>query len=488
MTEHGYTPARDGNPGIYKIVIATGFGIFLGALDGSIVNVSLYTIAEGFSVGMPEVQWVVVTYLLIITSLMPLMGKFGDRFGKARVFQIGMLLFILGSFSCAVSVTLHILIASRVFQAIGGSMMTANGLALVTYYSDPKIRGRAMGMSSMILAAALGLGPPLGGLLTQYFGWPSVFLVNVPIGLVGLIVIWKFVPETKRVSEARFDTIGASLFFGFLFVMILAVSTYNKVSIQFTFGLLIAFVLLFLLFIERERVFGSPIIPMYVLADKRIAISIFTALLAFMSYIPISYLLAFYLQDALGLSPSITGLVLVTHPVMISFTGPLSGLIAERINARIQTVIGLLVQIFGIILLGFAIPNLLLIIISIAILGTGLSLFTVANNNFIMTSAPKEYMGVVSALSNLSRTSGFTIAIATATTVFAIFMTIFNPSGLTQGPQYIDAYSASFQMTAWFFIAFAVIAAILSIFRGKSPYERQREQYSPHDDITINLQ
>jgi MFS family permease len=207
-------------PGPYKIVAATSFGVFLSALDASIVNVSLVTMEKSLGVNMAAIQWVIVAYLLIVTSAMPLMGKVGDRLGKTRIFQLGMLVFISGSFLCAISIGLEMLVAARIFQALGASMISANGLALVTYFTTPQNRGRAIGMNSIVLAAALGSGPVLGGLLSQYFGWPSIFLVNLPIGIIGLIVVHMIVPETESVKEVKFDTPGAILFFAFLFLMI----------------------------------------------------------------------------------------------------------------------------------------------------------------------------------------------------------------------------------------------------------------------------
>ncbi|MBY8998424.1 MAG: MFS transporter, partial [Candidatus Thorarchaeota archaeon] len=177
MTTPSTIPNMTGSnmPGPYKIVAATSFGIFLSALDASIVNVSLVTMKDSFGVSIAAIQWVVVAYLLIVTSAMPLMGKLGDRLGKTRVFQLGMLVFISGSLFCAISVGFEMLVAARVFQALGASMISANGLALVTYFTTPQNRGRAIGMNSIVLAAALGMGPVVGGVLTQFYGWPSIF-------------------------------------------------------------------------------------------------------------------------------------------------------------------------------------------------------------------------------------------------------------------------------------------------------------------------
>ncbi len=474
MTTPSTIPNGAVMPGPYKIVAATSFGIFLSALDASIVNVSLVTMKDNFGVSIAAIQWVVVAYLLIVTSAMPLMGKLGDRLGKTKVFQIGMLVFIIGSLLCAFSIGLEMLVAARVFQALGASMISANGLALVTYFTTPQNRGRAIGMNSVVLAAALGMGPVLGGILSQFYGWPSIFLVNLPIGLIGLLVVQKVVPETDPVKETKFDTPGAALFFSFLFLLIYFFTVAPSVS--FGIGVLIieAFFITFLAFLLRQRSFHSPIIATKVLADRKISTSIFSALLAYMAMVPISFLLPFYLQEALGFNQSMTGIFLMVQPIMISVTGPIAGFASERLRAKIQTVTGLLLQLTGLVFIAFAIPNVLLMAIGVAIMGTGLSFFSVANGNFIMTSAPKQYMGVVSALTNIARTTGFSIATALVTTIFGVFFLLANPGGLISGPIFEAGYGQAVVNTIWVFSIRCIIAAVISSLRGTNPEEEER--------------
>lgn len=461
-------------PGPYKIVAATSFGVFLSALDASIVNVSLVTMEDSLGVNMAAIQWVIVAYLLIVTSAMPLMGKVGDRLGKTKVFQLGMLVFISGSFLCAISIGLEMLVAARIFQALGASMISANGLALVTYFTTPQNRGRAIGMNSIVLAAALGSGPVLGGFLSQYFGWPSIFLVNLPIGVIGLLVVQVMVPETEPVKEVKFDTPGAVLFFAFLFIMIYFFTVIG--FIPFGIGLLLVewFFIAFLAFLLRESSFPSPIIAVGVLSDRRISTSIFSAIFAYMAMIPISYLLPFYLQEALGFTQSMTGIFLMVQPIVISVTGPVAGFVSERWHAKYQTVVGLIVQLGGLIVVALAIPNILFMAIGVAIMGTGLSFFSVANGNFIMTAAPKKYMGVVSALINIARTSGFSIATALVTTIFEMFFLVTNPGGATSGPAYTASYGGAVVLTIWIFTILVIIAAIISSLRGSNPCEDER--------------
>jgi EmrB/QacA subfamily drug resistance transporter len=461
-------------PGPYKIVAATSFGVFLSALDASIVNVSLVTMKDDLGVPMVAIQWVIVAYLLIVTSTMPLMGKLGDRLGKTRVFQFGMLVFIGGSFLCAISVGLEMLVAARVFQALGASMLSANGLALVTYFTTNQNRGRAIGMNSIVLAAALGFGPVLGGVLSQFYGWPSIFLVNLPIGIIGFLIVQFVVPQTERVKEVKFDTPGAILFFSFLFILIYYFTVVSEVS--FGIGVLLAegFFITFFAFLIRERSYHSPIIAIGVLSDKRISASIFSALLAYMAMVPISFLIPFYLQEALNFSQSMTGIFLMVQPIMISVTGPIAGFVSERWCAKNQTVVGLIIQLLGLATIAFAIPNVIPMALGVAIMGTGLSFFSVANGNFIMTAAPKRYMGVVSALTNIARTTGFSVATALVTTTFGVFFFITNPGGSTSGPFFATSYGQAVELTIWVFTVLVIIAAIISSLRGLNPCEAER--------------
>jgi len=405
---------------------------------------------------------------------MPLMGKLGDRLGKTKVFQLGMLVFILGSFLCAISIGLEMLVAARVFQALGASMLSANGLALVTYFTTNQNRGRAIGMNSIVLAAALGSGPVLGGILSQFYGWPSIFLVNLPIGIIGFLVVQYIVPETEPVKETKFDTIGAVLFFSFLFILIY----YVTVAVETSFGLDIilieAMIISLLAFIIREGSFHSPIITTAVLKDKRVSTSIFSAILAYMAMVPISFLLPFYLQEALDFTQSITGIFLMVQPIMISVTGPIAGFVSERWCAKNQTVVGLVIQLGGLAFVALAIPNVLLMALGVAIMGTGLSFFSVANGNFIMTAAPRKYMGVVSALTNIARTTGFSIATALVTTVFGIFFLTTNPGGVTSGPIFATSYGQAVASTIWVFSFLVIISAIISSLRGLNPCEAER--------------
>jgi DHA2 family multidrug resistance protein-like MFS transporter len=288
------------------------------------------------------------------------------------------------------------------------------------------------------------------------------------------VVVWKMVPGTEKVQELKFDTLGAALFFTFLFLLVYYVTVAVDADLLTSLALIGATVLAFAALILRERGFASPVISLHVLADRRISTGIFSAILAYMAMVPVSFLMPFYLQEALGFDQFWTGVFLVVQPIMISVTGPVAGFASERVRARTQTVVGLLVQLLGLLVIAIAIPNIIAMAVGVAIMGMGLSFFSVGNGNFIMTCAPKKYMGVISALTNVARTTGFSVATALVTTAFGFFFAMFNPGGLPSGPGYVIAYSLGVQYTVWVFCGLALVAAAISSFRGMSPAEEAR--------------
>ncbi len=453
-------------PGPMVIAAATGLGVFLSALDSSIVNVSLVTVARDLAVGREEIQWVVVAYLLVYTAFMPLMGKVGDRLGLERVFQSGMVLFMAGSLMCALSHSLVQLVVARLFQALGASMMAANGLALIAYFTTPEDRGRAMGLNSVVLAAALAMGPVIGGVLSEHFGWPSIFLVNLPVGLVGLVFFHYEVGATERDEEVAFDVPGALLLLGGLAVTVLTVSLARRLTPDYTLPLVALATLFFVGFVLREEAFHTPMIPVALMADRRIATSVLSALLMFIAIVPVTYMFPFFLQEALGYDQSMTGLLLVVHPLVISIVGPAAGLMSERVSGAAQTSAGLVLVAAGLFAMGAATPHVPSMLAAVAVMGVGTATFSVANGNFAMTAAPPQHRGVVSALVNVARTTGFAIGTAGVTAVFVVVYGVL--TGIPGGPPTIDvtAYILTYRAVVWTFSLFAVAGAVVSLVRG----------------------
>ncbi|HUU87598.1 MAG TPA: MFS transporter, partial [Candidatus Glassbacteria bacterium] len=196
------------------LVSATGIGMFMSALDESIINVSIVSMAEYFETDQTHVQWIVLVYLLVIVGLSALAGYLGDRYSIKLVFQIGMIIFSIGSLICALSISLPMLIVARIVQGIGAAGILANGNALITKFTNEEQRGLAIGLTALIAAMGVVVGPVIGALLTQYTTWQYIFWINVPIGFIGIIYLQFALPGTPSVNKEnhRGDALGSIIF------------------------------------------------------------------------------------------------------------------------------------------------------------------------------------------------------------------------------------------------------------------------------------
>ncbi|NLF11004.1 MAG: MFS transporter, partial [Anaerolineaceae bacterium] len=208
----------------WYVMAAVGMGIILATIDGSIVNVALPTLVRAFDTGFAAVQWVVLAYLLTVTTLMLSVGRLGDMIGKKPLYVAGFVIFTLGSVLCGLSPTIGWLIGFRILQAIGAALLMALGMAIVTEAFPPSERGKALGISGSMVSIGIVLGPVLGGLIIGALSWHWIFYVNLPVGIVGTWMVLHFVPARRPVGGQRFDWVGAMLLFGSLMALLLAMT------------------------------------------------------------------------------------------------------------------------------------------------------------------------------------------------------------------------------------------------------------------------
>lgn len=454
------------------ILPITAIGTFMSAMDGSIVNVSLFTIAGALNTNMEGVKWVSIIYLLVIASLIGIGGSLGDNYGRKRIFQLGMLFFVLGSLSCAFSPTLEVLVLSRALQAVGAAGLMANGLALVITYVEPSIRGRAIGINSLVVASALSSGPALGGILTRYVGWPSIFLINIPIGLFGILLVQKFIPETPE-KRHKLDYGGMFVFIIAAFSLVQGISTLVKGE---PIGVILITITLIcgLIFIRIESNHPSPMISVDIMRDRTILTGFISSFLCYMVYYSVVFLLPFYYQDVLSLGPDQTGFLMIVPPLAMAIMGPFAGFFAEKIEAKRSTSFGAIFLSFFVLFLAILFiifPNnsneIIFILVPLVAFSAGsLTIFTVSNGTSVMNAAPKGDVSVVSGLIGLSRNIGFALGTTISSSIIMLFLIINNPDNLISGPTFISSYHISLGETFFLFSLFALAGAIISYLRG----------------------
>jgi EmrB/QacA subfamily drug resistance transporter len=400
----------------WYVMIAVSLGVFLATIDGSIVNVALPTLVRELQTEFAIVQWVVLAYLLTLTTLMLSVGRLADMIGKKSIYMTGFVVFTLGSVLCGLAPTVYWLIGFRVMQAVGAAMVFALGTAIVTEAFPPQERGKALGVVGSVVSIGIVIGPTLGGILIEGFSWHWIFMVNLPVGIIGTILVWRFVPLTQPEGEQKFDYWGGITLFVALISLLLALTLgqnwgFTDRRVLLLLGLSLISTLFFL---GIERYTPQPMIELSLFQNRLLNINLITGFLAFMSVAGALILVPFYLENMLGYGPQQVGFLLAALPVMLGIVAPISGVLSDRLGTRTITVVGLAVLMLG--YYGLSTMTIetttLGFVLRYALIGLGFGIFQSPNNSAIMGSAPRERLGIVSGLLAVNRSLGQTTGIA----------------------------------------------------------------------------
>ncbi|MDO3436068.1 MFS transporter [Rhizobium sp. CBN3] len=441
--------------------------MLLPSLGTSIANIGLPALAQAFGGSFQEVQWIVLAYLLAITTLIVSVGRLGDMTGRRRLLLIGILLFTLASVLCGLAPALWLMIAARALQGLGAAIMMALTMAFVGE-TVPKARtGSAMGLLATMSAIGTALGPSLGGALIAGFGWPAIFLVNVPLGIVAFTLAYRFLPADGNIGKterAGFDMAGTLLLALALSAYALAMTTGRGSFGLLNLTLLTAAFFGIGLFVFAERKAASPLIRLAVFRNAVLSASL--VMNALISTVMMATLVVgpFYLSFALGLSEAAVGAVMSIGPVISILAGVPAGRLVDRLDTPFVIAAGLIAMAAGAIALA-VLPGMAGYIAAIAILTPGYQLFQAANNTAVMADVGPDQRGVISGALNLSRNLGL---ITGASVMGAVFARASGTSDVAvAGP---EAIHSGMQIT--FAVAAMAIAAALAI--AAATYRRGR--------------
>ncbi|WP_232247401.1 MFS transporter [Kitasatospora azatica] len=399
--------------------------MLLSSLGTSIANVALPTLAQVFGASFQQVQWIVLAYLLAITTLIVSVGKLGDLIGRRRLLLAGISLFTAASVLCGVAPTLWLLIAARAAQGLGAAVMMALTMAFVGETVPKERTGSAMGLLGTMSAIGTALGPSLGGVLIAGPGWRAVFLVNAPLGVLTLLLAHRYLPVDRREPRAervRFDTVGTVLLALTLAAYALAMTLGRGSFGAVNTALLVAAALGAVLFVRAEARVAAPLIRLAMFRDRALSASL--AMSALVSTVMMATLVVgpFYLSRGLGLQAALVGLVLSAGPLVAALTGVPAGRIADRFGAHRMTVLGLTAIAAGSLVLSLT-PlrfGILGYLAPIVVVTAGYAVFQTANNTGVMTDVPPDRRGVTSGLLNLSRNLGLITGASVMGAVFAL--------------------------------------------------------------------
>jgi EmrB/QacA subfamily drug resistance transporter len=427
MTSESHDAATAGAeraPAVRWALASLSLSMLLSSLGTSIANVALPTLAQAFNASFQEVQWIVLAYLLAITTLIVSVGRLGDITGRRRLLLAGILLFTTASVLCGVAPTLWLLIAARTAQGLGAAVMMALTMAFVGETVPKEKTGSAMGLLGAMSAIGTALGPSLGGVLIAGFGWRTIFFVNVPLGILTFILSYRSLPadrKSPKTDRAGFDTIGTLLLALTLAAYALAMTLGRGHFGPLNVTLLLAAIFGVGLFALAEARVTSPLIRLAMFRDSVLSASL--AMSALVSTVIMATLVVgpFYLSRALGLDAAIVGLVMSVGPLAVALTGVPAGRIADRFGAQRMTIAGLVGMATGSFIL-FLLPAALGIpgyLAPLVVVTVGYALFQTANNTAVMTDVRADQRGVISGMLNLSRMLGLVTGASVMGAVFA---------------------------------------------------------------------
>lgn len=477
------TTSDAGSTPVLWVLVSLSLSMLLSSLGTSIANVGLPTLVETFSASFQSVQWVVLAYLLAITTLIVSVGRLGDLTGRRRLLLSGISLFTLASMLCAIAPTLGLLIAARVVQGLGAAIMMALTMAFVAEAVPKDKTGSAMGLLGTMSAIGTALGPSLGGVLIASFGWRSIFFINLPLGLISLVLAYRYLLADRQLSTSerpRFDHLGT----------LLLALTLGAYALAMTMGrghfgvlngvLLLAAVIGAGVFVRVEANAKSPLIRLTMFQNP--VLSAGFAMSALVTTVVMATLVVgpFYLSGALGLDTAHIGLVMSAGPIVSALTGVPAGRVVDRFGAHRMSIAGLIGMMLGTIILPL-LPTRLGIpgyIAPLVVITAGYALFQAANNTAVMTNILPEQRGVISGMLNLSRNLGLITGASVMGAVFALGVGS-NPLMTASSESVATGMRLTFAVAAMLVII-ALIIAVASQIISRRTLRVQLKQEAAH--------
>lgn len=440
------------------------------SMDATIVNVALPDIRRDLQASLRGLQWVIDAYTIVLASFLMLGGSMADRFGRRRVFQIGMTLFTFGSLLCSVATGIGWLVAARVIQALGGSMMNPVAMSIIVHtFTDPKARARAIGIWAAVAGLAMALGPLAGGGLTQAFGWHAIFWINVPIGALALVLTARYVPESRAPTARRPDPLGQALLLAGLAALVYAVIESERGATAAWMAAVLA-ALAFTALVAWERRRSEPLLDMRFFHSLPFSAATVVAICMFAAMGGFLFLNSLYLQEVRGLSALHAGLGLLPMAVAVMIVSPFSGRLVASYGARPSLLVsGAMLALSALLLTQLQAQTSLVQLLSVyALFGIGFGMVNAPVTFAAVSGMPRAQAGVASAVASTSRQIGVSVGVALA-------------GALAGGPAGAgDAASAGFARAThsfwWILAALGVLVMVLGVWstgaRARASTER----------------
>ncbi len=404
----------------YALIVAV-IASFITPFVGSSINVALPAIAAEFGINAVLLSWIPTSYLLALAVFLVPFGRIADIYGRKRIFTYGITIFTIASFISIFALSGPMLIILRIFQGIGSSMIFGNLFAIIASVFPANERGKALGITVVGVFLGLFLGPVLGGFLTQYFGWRSIFFFNVPMGIIAIFAVTRLKGEWAEAIGEKFDFFGSIILGISIIAIMYGFSVLPEINgfISILGGLtgLSIFVLV-------EKRIDSPVLNVNLFKNKSFTSNIIAAFINFSSGISVVFLLSLFLQYIKGFSPQDVGLILAVQPICMTIFSPFAGNLSDKIEARKVASIGMGISAVGFIIFTLItnVTDIWIVIAGLIFIGIGFALFSSPNTNAVIGSIEKKYYGVASATLTTMRVMGQMFGMGITMLVLAIFI------------------------------------------------------------------
>ena len=482
----------------WRVLVIASIGVFLAALDSSILAVALPSISSDLHLTFSQALWVQASYILVVTVLLIPTGRWAERRGQLHVYFLGVLLFGVFSVMAAFSFTGLVLIAARVFLGVGRALVLTTSAAIVTAAFPLCERGRALGLNMMALTLGMTLGPPVGGLVVTHLGWPWIFLIKVPIAAATLLAGWDLLgaerrdraaadappdhrPEGTRVEGTRIDIRGAALLGMLLaafFVPLIFSPLWGWNTVR-TIAPLAGAVVLAVVFVLVENRTRDPILDLSLFRQSRVfAAANAASLLYNAAAYGVTIFTAVFLEVVQGKSAQVAGLVLLVQPGVMTLITPIAGRLSDRLGSRGLSTLGMVVTAAGTGQLGLisASAPTWRVVAALATLGLGLAIFSTPNFSAIMGSGDRSELGVAAGLFATARFCGMGVSIAVLGAIAASKLGREGGRvillGASAGVGNAQAFAAGYREAMFVGTAFAVAGALVSLVREATPPRR----------------
>ena len=476
----------------YVVFGALAIGLFANVMDHGSVIVALPSVAEDLVIELTSVQWVVIGYALTISALLLPMGRLADMMGQKRVYILGSIILMVGAAGAGLAPELGSMLSARFVQGIGSAMTQGTGMAIMTSVFPSHERGRAIGLLMTTVGVGAVAGPAIGGIVVDFIHWRAVFFLSIPLGLIGVLASLYVLRgwESERASRgSRFDWTGAILSTGILVALLLGLTLAVNRG-WMSAPILTAFVLsagLFVAFIWWELRTESPMLNLRFFRDRVFSCGVSAAFLTFLGQSAVLFLMPFYIQNVLGHSPKVAGLVVMPGALCMAIMGSVSGTLSDRFGWRLFTVGGMVCSTAGLIILSQVSDTSRLweVIPGLILVNCGMGMFYSPNSSSVLSAVGRDSYGVVSGFLNLVRNSANVISLAIATTVVTVTMGSlgFEPSLEAVRTSSVEGVRGAFTVgmrNAFYVLVALVIASMaVSFLQGRPRTAPRQEQEAP---------